>query len=64
MTFPAIRVDSGIVVALIAKFALVAVAIHTGVLQAHHVLFPVCGNVDPLAIANSLVPPLVEHLHV
>src|SRR5208282_4640173 len=64
MTIPAVRLDSHIIMAGVAKLFFVRMAMHASILEAHVVLFSVGPYINPFALANYLIPPVVQQLHV
>ena len=65
MAIPAIGFHRHIIVAFVAEFLLVRMAVHAAVLQAHIELFAArIADVLPVIVAHHRIPPVVQKLHV
>ena len=64
MAIPTIGGHAHIVVALITELTFVGVTFQAGILKAGRVFFSTEAGVLPIAIADYLVPPVIQHLHV
>src|SRR5208337_4961743 len=64
MTIPAVRLHIHIIMAVVAKLFFVRMAMHASILEAHVVAFSVEPNINPVAIANYRISPVVQQLHM
>ncbi len=64
MAIPAERDDSNKIVALVTKFGLIGMAVHACILKTLVISFPAAALIDPVGLADSLISPLIQYLHV
>ena len=64
MATPAIRLNSHIVVAFVAEFLLVRMAVHAGILKTHINALSGLIDIDPVAVPDNRIPPAIEQLHM